>query len=77
MHFMFKNNRESFWDEVGLIIVAVISLAVGILLIVTHPSIWIFSENISFGIGIAFVMLSIMIIPCIIYRLIDNNKTGE
>lgn len=74
MKFSFtKNDTTTYWDEVGLILITLISLAIGILLIVFRPSFWIISESISVGFGVMALMLAFMYTPCIIYRLFHND----
>ncbi len=75
MKFSFtKNDKSTYWDEIGLIVITLISLAIGILLIVFHPSFWIISDGFSTGAGVIVLMLAIMYTPCIIYRLFHNDK---
>ena len=78
MKFSFtKNDTTTYWDEVGLIIITLVSLAIGILLIVFRPSFWIIPESISVGFGVVALMLAFMYTPCIIYRLFHNDEAKK
>ena len=76
---LIKNDVTTYWDEVVLIIITLIALAIGILLIVFHPSLWIISEKFSVCFGVIALVVAFMYIPCVIYRLFhnDNIKRSE
>lgn len=73
MKFSFvKNDTTTYWDEVWLGLITIVALAIGILLIVFRPSFWIVDESISVC-GVLSLLLAVMYIPCIIYRLFENE----
>lgn len=80
MKFSFvKNDTTTYWDEIGLILITLIALAIGVLLLVFRPSFWIISESTSVCFGVLALLLTFMYTPCIIYRLFENKieKKGE
>ena len=72
-----KNDRSTIWDEVMLGLIAFGCLAVGILLIVFKPSVWIIESNIFVVAGAIIAILGIMFIPCLIYRIFTNNDKNR
>lgn len=80
MKFSFvKNDTTTYWDEIWLILITLIALAIGVLLLVFRPSFWIISESTSVCFGVLSLLLVFMYTPCIIYRLFENKieKKGE
>ena len=67
---LFRNDKTTFKDE--LVIVS-ISLAVGILLVVTAPSVWIIRSSTTRVFGVLWIMVGIMFLPGLIYRLFTND----
>ena len=74
---LLKNDKSTYWDEVWLGVITFISLIGGILLIIFRPSFWIITGEFSMGIGIAAVLLGVMFIPCIIFRLNNNDQNDS
>lgn len=71
---LFKNDTSTFWDEVILGMIVIICLAIGVLLIVFRPAFWIVSSDTSVIFGVLVGLLGVMYFPCLIYRLITNDK---
>ena len=67
---LFKDDKSTHADEIILLLISLISLTVGILLVVFKPSIWIISEGLSAGFGVAAIVFALMFIPCAIYRFL-------
>lgn len=68
-----KNDKSTAGDEIVFSIITLLILAAGIALIVLKPSAGIITEALSVDFGIILIILSIMYIPCIIYRLLTND----
>ncbi|MCR4923365.1 MAG: hypothetical protein K5931_05085 [Lachnospiraceae bacterium] len=71
---LIKNDKSTFWDEVIMGIMILVSLIIGALLILYKPSFWIISQGFSTLIGLLFVIYGIMFIPGLIYRLMTNDR---
>ncbi len=69
-----QNDKSTIWDEVILGLICVVCLAVGILLIVCKPSLWIIGSNTMVVAGVMIALVGVMFVPCLIYRLFTNDK---
>ncbi len=69
-----KNDKSTFWDEVVLAVIVIVSIAIGVLLIVFKPTFWIIPDSITILIGVFFVLFGFMFLPGLIYRLFTNDK---
>lgn len=72
-----KNDTSTFWDEVILGLISFGCMAIGILLIVFKPSVWIIDSNSFVVMGAMIAILGFMFLPCLIYRLMTNDKTSK
>lgn len=70
----FENDKSTYVDEIIFSIITLVLLAIGIALVVLKPSIWIFEESLFVGFGIILILLTVIYIPCIIYRFATNDK---
>ena len=70
----FKNDKSTYKDELILILFVAAVTIIGVLLIVFKPSFWFISENISYFTGVFAIFIAVMYIPCIIFRLLNNDK---
>ena len=70
---LFRNDKTTFKDELALALIVSISLAVGILLVVTAPSVWIIRSSTTRVFGVLWIMVGIMFLPGLIYRLFTND----
>lgn len=77
MFSLFKNDRSTIKDELLLLGFIVIFLAAGTALFITRPSFWIVGKTFSMGLGIILIFTAVMFIPCLIYRLLTNDKTPQ
>ena len=71
---LFRNDKTTAKDELLLLGFILACLAVGIALIITQPSFWLFDRIFFAGVGVAFVITGVMFIPGLIYRLMTNDK---
>jgi len=71
---LIENDKSTYWDEVILGLIVIITMAAGIALIVFKPEFWIISKNSSVMFGVLIAMLGFMYLPCLIYRLFTNDK---
>jgi hypothetical protein len=71
---LIKNDKSTFWDEVILALIILGCFAVGILLIVFRLGVWIIHSNMMVVLGALFTLLGVMFLPCLIYRLLNNDK---
>lgn len=62
-----QNDKSTAMDELILGLMALVCLAIGVLLIVFRPGIWIIESN-------TMVVAGVMFVPCVIYRLLTNDK---
>ncbi len=69
-----QNDKSTVMDEVILGLISVVCLAVGILLIVLKPSLWIISSTSMVVAGVMIALVGVMFVPCVIYRLMTNDK---
>lgn len=69
-----ENDKSTYWDEVILFLMIVISIAIGVCLLIFKPSFWIIQQNDATLIGVMFIILGVMYIPGLIYRLFTNDK---
>lgn len=69
-----QNDKSTVWDEVILGLICIVCLAVGILLIVYKPSLWIISSHTMVVTGVMIALVGVMFVPCLIYRLFTNDK---
>lgn len=69
-----KNDKSTFWDEVILGLISIGCLAVGIILIIYRPSLWIIDSNSMVVMGTMIAIFGFMFLPCLIYRLFTNDK---
>ena len=69
-----KNDKSTYWDEVILAIMVVVSLVIGLCLIILKPTFWIVKESTSTITGVFFLLFGIMFLPGLIYRLLTNEK---
>ena len=72
-----KNDKSTFWDEVILGLISFGCLAIGILLIVYRPSVWIIDSNTVVVAGVMIAIFGFMFLPCLIYRLCTNDKPNK
>lgn len=70
---LFRNDKTTFKDELVLALIVSISLAVGILLVVTAPSVWVIRSSTTRVFGVLWIMVGIMFLPSLIYRLFTND----
>ncbi len=68
-----KNDTTTYKDEIVLSLITLFALVIGVLLVIFRPSFWIISESRSGVLGVLLVLLALMYVPCIIYRLVENN----
>ena len=54
---LFRNDKTTFKDELVLALIVSISLAVGILLVVTAPSVWIIRSSTTRVFGVLWIMV--------------------
>lgn len=71
---MVENDKSTFWDEVILGLIVVLCIAVGVVLVVTKPSIWIIDSTFTTVVGVLIAAVGVMFIPGLIYRLLTNDK---
>ncbi|MBO5260519.1 MAG: hypothetical protein J6B26_09100 [Agathobacter sp.] len=71
---MVENDKSTFWDEVILGLIVVLCIAVGVVLVVTRPSIWIIDSTFTTVVGVLIAAVGVMFIPGLIYRLLTNDK---
>ena len=69
-----ENDKSTFWDEVILGAISFGCIAIGVLLIMFKPSVWIISSNLFVVMGAMAALLGVMFLPCLIYRLMTNDK---
>lgn len=69
-----QNDKSTMMDEVILGLISIVCLAVGILLIVLKPSLWIISSTTMTVAGVMIALVGVMFVPCVIYRLLTNDK---
>lgn len=75
MKFSFtENDKSTVLDEVILGLIGLVCLAIGILLMVLKPSFGIIGANITVVAGVMFLLVGVMFIPCVIYRLLNNDR---
>ena len=72
--FFIKNDKTTYKDELILILFVAVAVIISVLLIVYKPSFWIITEGISLFTGVFVLFIAAMYIPCIIYRLFQNDK---
>lgn len=72
-----KNDKTTIMDEVILAVIIVVCMAIGIFLMVMKPTVWIVDSNIMVVIGAMAVIFGVMFIPCLIYRLMTNDKKDK
>lgn len=72
--FLIKNDKTTYKDELILILIVAAVTIIGVLLIVFKPSFWIITDSISYFTGVFALFIAVMFIPCIIYRLFQNDK---
>lgn len=70
---LFRNDKTTFKDELVLALIVSVSLAVGILLVVTAPSFWIIQSSTTKVFGVLWIMVGVMFFPGLIYRLFTND----
>lgn len=70
---LFRNDKTTFKDELVLALIASVSLAVGILLVVTAPSVWVIQPSTTKAFGVLWIMVGVMFFPGLIYRLFTND----
>ena len=71
---MLKNNKKTFWDEVGWGVVSIACLVIGFYCVIKKPSIGIIGGSVTQVIGGVIGMIGIVLIPMIIYNLLHNEK---
>lgn len=69
---LFRNDKTTFKDELVLALIVGVSLAVGILLVVTAPSFWIIQSSTTKVFGVLCIIAGGMLLPGLIYRLCTN-----
>ena len=72
-----ENDKSTFWDEVILGLISLVCMAVGALLVVLKPSLGIIDSNIVVVTGAMIGFLGFMFLPCLIYRLLTNDKASD
>lgn len=70
----FENDKTTYVDEIIFSIITLIILAAGIALVALKPSVWVFEESFFVGIGVILILLTIIYIPCIVYRFATNDR---
>jgi len=70
---LFRNDKTTFKDELVLALIVSVSLTVGILLVVTAPSVWIIQSSTTKVFGVLWIMVGVMFFPGLIYRLFTND----
>lgn len=70
---LFRNNKTTFKDELVLELIVSVSLAIGTLLVVTAPSVWIIQSSTTKVFGVLWIMVGVMFLPSLIYRLFTNR----
>ena len=71
---IFKNDKSTYWNEIILLLIIIISCTVGILLIVYRPTFWIIEESSTVVFGVLITFFGAMFIPGAIYRVFHNDK---
>lgn len=71
---LIKNDKSTVKDEVMLGFIIIVCLIIGILLIVCRPSFWIIDQSITVVTGVIITVFGLMFVPCLIYRLLTNDK---
>lgn len=69
-----KNDKSTALDEIILSIITAVILVAGIMLVVYRPTLNIDDGTLTTCFGIIMILLSVMYIPCIIYRFFTNDK---
>jgi hypothetical protein len=69
-----ENDKSTAMDELILTIISIVCLAIGILLAVLRPTVWVINESMVVVAGVMFILVGVMFIPCVIYRLFTNDK---
>lgn len=72
-----KNDKSTFWDELILGLISLGCMALGILLIVFKPSFWIISSSSFVIMGVLIAFIGFMFLPCLLYRLLTNDKKSK
>lgn len=70
---LFRNDKTTFKDELVLELIVSVSLAIGTLLVVTAPSVWIIQSSTTKVFGVLWIMVGVMFLPSLIYRLFTNR----
>ena len=70
---LFTNDKSTYWDEIILFLIIIISCTIGILLIIYRPTFWIIDESITVVFGVLVTMFGVMFIPGAIYRVFHND----
>lgn len=71
---LFKNDKSTARDELVLLGMIAVLLAVGIPLFVLRPAFWIIKQSLSMGMGVLLTVTGLAFIPGLIYRLLTNDK---
>lgn len=74
---LMENDKSTVMDELILGLISIGCLVLGILLIVFRPDFWVIEQNISIVTGVLIVMTGVMFVPCLIYRLLTNDKVEK
>lgn len=73
---MFNNDKSTYWDEVILGIIVLITIGVGVALVILKPVVWFIDGNNMTLIGVMLILTGAMFFPGFIYRLFHNDKQG-
>lgn len=71
---MFNNDKSTYWDEVILGIIVLITIGVGVALIILKPVVWFIDGNNMTLVGVMLILIGAMFFPGFIYRLFHNDK---
>ena len=74
---IFSNDKTTAKDEVVLTLFNLVCLIAGVLLVVFNPSLWLITSNDFIVLGVLFIIIAVMFIPCIIYRFTTNNELNN
>lgn len=72
---MFKNDKSTYWDEVILGIIILVTIGLGLALIIIQPAFWFITGNDMTIIGIMLVLIGVMFLPGFVYRLFHNDRS--
>lgn len=74
---VFNNDKSTYWDEVFLALIVMVSVGSGIALIITKPAFLFIDGNNTTVFGALLVLIGAMFLPGLIYRLFHNDKKDD